>query len=431
MERNDVDARLAGAYKEIYFADGDGNRVWNGAKKCISQKRTPLRWAIPLAAAVAVLLTVGAAVPQARAAMVTLYYQTMSIFDYLGMDKTDRPDNTAAASLVQGNVPAKLTVTAQPGGGWVKKLGFSFNDVLFDGKYIYLKYTMDPKGMKNFMTTPSINVGQMVYFEEYESDTLSLNGIGQPVLKEDDPVYMENGIVSDVAQFDTTGLNLSGNVSGSLLVDFYNSSETQGDDNNGTGNRELAGTIEVRFSFDTTEGRKLDKEIDLSGDKHVLGGETVVTADVYNTNKMVTSTNQKISLEGCSVAVDTVSVKPTGIDVRIHFYASARLSVDECAALCGPLSPELSGDGKEITDLDKTWTMDRSGNGFTIDCSIPMEYVGKIHILTVGLSAPIRAAAITRTAEPSAPASAPCPTASIYDGKYKIPGASFDIDLTK
>jgi hypothetical protein len=428
--KHSMDERLESVYNEKHFGDGDENRVWGRAEARLRGKSSPLMWAVPLAAAATVFVSF-LAIPQARAAMVELLHRAMNIFDYMGMDKDNRPDNLAVEGLLQGNVPAEYTLSVQPGGEWVKKMVISVDEVLYDGKYIFIKSTMDPKGMKNFMVAPCIGEGEKTQHKEYMVQTFVLDGIGEPVMRESGPIYKDDGIVSDVTKVDATGLSLSGIVSGTLTVDFFNCTEAM---TNGEPiiQEKLAATIVAKFSFDATEGPKQNRVIDLSGVKHALSGAITVSNIAWGTDT-VTFTNRNIPLEGCYIAADTVSVKPTGIDLRLHFFPSASLSEGVCEDLLESVYPVFLCGGKTLAGVEHSATKGKVGD-FVIDCSIPMEYVADIDTLTVQLWVRCQAEAGGKPIPLEAPVTLPCPPGTfmaLYDGKAQMPGASFDIDITQ
>lgn len=349
----------------ISFEDGDKNHIWHRSGIKGRRIKSPMRWLVPVAAALTVLVTV-AAVPQARAAVLDFIGKTFNVMEYLSTDQPARPEASDMAELIQTDIPAKITVLAHQDGQWVKNLKVHIDEALYDGEFVYIKYIVDSNGEKDFMggfATPS--AGQSIKYKEFLPGDVDLPDKSKLYQMIYGQRPLGNGLWMDVAKYGAGDLvGKTGKVELTFTINFNNMVETATG-----GNGSPAGEIWLQFMLDLDAGRKSAAQIDVTGQTHALSGEAVVT-DEHTNAKMSgeegtqTFTNKKISLSGCSLVVDSMLYKPTEISARVHLVTPKELSL-----LLDPLTFVRSinivlKDGDEIIGRSDTVTPDGNGGAY-------------------------------------------------------------------
>lgn len=342
----DLNGLLETAGDDMNCADGSRSRIWENAVKLGKRRRSPLRWMIPAAAACTVLISL-CAIPQARAAVLGFFGRLFDVMDYMNMDETARPENTAVAALIQDNVPVAVSIYESPGDGneWVKNLKMHISEALCDRQCIVLKITIECPGINDFcifrVSTDEKNIA-----ENYK--TCSIEGIS--VLSDNSSLHqlsyastmvkVQDGVWTYTAKFNSGEFDFSGITKFNIPMRFSNIAETL--DTNGQIKRDssYAGRADLNFSLDATAGAKSSRTIGGLGEKHYLHGNGILT--IINND---TLTNKIVSFDDCSLTVTSVVQTPVETRVAIQFSGPGNIN------LFGGLNMELLDGDKVVGSL--------------------------------------------------------------------------------
>jgi hypothetical protein len=412
----DLDSMLANASAEERFDDGNGDRIWDGAAARRKKAgRDKLRWLIPAAAAFTVLVSL-CAVPQARAAMVETFRHLFGIMDYLNMDEGTRPDNTALESLALKDVPFETTIAEAQGGvntGWISKLKVHIDEVLYDGLYIYVKYTVDGREVDGFC---DYNANSFRTWREKKFILSDSNGV---IACDAWDIYSQHaqpetdGVCTTTVRLSQANMRLSGDINVDLVLSFENETKRESTESVEPIGQSPAGTITLSFQFNADTGNSSTQSIAIAGKKHELHGSVIVADFASNTGGGDnTFVNIEKSLEGCSLSVASIVWSPAETNIVIQCEQSNPLS--EGYIDPGSLELELLAGGKVVG---------RNIDGYAVSDGTAPPYV-----FTYVLSVPFLSDDVKRLTVRVKILR--CTADGIAEYEF-IPYGTFDIDLAK
>lgn len=328
-KRMDLNCVLDKAKHSMDFNDGSMDRIWRNAENA-KRKRTPkLAWMVPAAAALTVLLSV-AVIPQARAAMLGIFERMIGVMDYMNMDQSARPENTELQNLLIGNMPVDMTVAVAPGSvdnGWVKDVKVHVDEVLYDGQNIYVKYTVDGRGIAGFRNDSSLtdSIGKYVTVRAKSFTLSDAHGVipnDSWIITAKPEKSDDKAISTTTVKLSQTDMKLSGDIKVELVLSCDN--EIGAVDSQGLVGQNPAGKLTLSFEFNAGAGNASTKSLAVAGEKHDLYGSVVVSEENEDADPAcVTVVNRKASLEGCSMTVVSAVRSPAETTITVCFEPSA------------------------------------------------------------------------------------------------------------
>ena len=307
-----------------------------------SRAARPL-WLIPVAAVFLAGVAV-ASIPDARAAVALFFDRLFRIEDYMSEDKEDRAQISEIESIIQTPLPAQTLSEGNtqqavfsdisPDAPFMNDIGVEVTETLYDGEQLIIGATVtgdfgflldrdmslshqysissscdlwltDADGNNQFLlaTANLIPPGGYtgVTYQDPEPDSLRLMITTEPDID-------ASGRTPDFLAL--TGMQ---DVRLKLLFEKW----IPEDEN--TAHTEAIGSCTITYAFDATAGSNSMQSV--SPNQTIdLSGEALVTEMIKADGNMIVK-NTELPLEGSAVKADTVSVKPTGITLKLLYRA--------------------------------------------------------------------------------------------------------------
>ncbi len=360
-----LDQALRQAGEKMEFRDGSAARVWVRATRTEPKRVQPARWLVPMAAALTVIVTL-AAVPEARAAVGSLLGRLFSVSDYMAQDTANRPENSAVAGLVQPGSSADPAAKSLDGNEWIGDVKVKILETLYDGEYVYVKYTVDSSGVEHMMGGyDALTPGQNVGYKQFRAGSVTLPDQSTLQLLQGGEQDMGGGTWMDVAKYEAGTLrDHSGKINLVFTVQFSSIVD-------GAGACAPAGDLTLPFTLDLDAGNSSVAQVAANDAKeHLLGGSVIVTDETEENGKPVL-TNRQLDLSGSKLIVESVVTKPTETGVTL------RLVPNEALAAMKPFSPKqffLSAvlmDGSQVVGEYVTANRESDGS-YRIELAAPL-----------------------------------------------------------
>ncbi len=315
MDMENLD-RLLDHEMEFDMPAESKSKIYNSVLAGITQKQNitkrRYKWAVPLAACLAVAAIIVVAVPDARAAIKNAFD---SVLQYMNTDQSVRPEvngivvqkpteskgqTVIAATDSRTDINPELYEKQYPD-DWLQKVGaVTINEALYDGEKLYLKYTVD--GSAIGLMIPMSDEFEKLYSQMPAGSQKSFPSITSSHIlvdgKTSDPGYSalhtaisENGIVTVTVEY--SGASLKG----------------------------LSGEKQLTLVLDMAD-MLVDKDKGYGGEFN-HNGQINVPFEINADNKMKVAVSQKIyTIDGHKFEIKDANIKSTEISINFIWLDS-------------------------------------------------------------------------------------------------------------